>query len=534
MNDRPKILVCDPLSEEGLTLLREAGEVDVCPGLTEPELIAKVPGYAALVVRSGVKITAPVIEACDRARVIARAGVGVDNIDVPAATRKGILVVNSPGGNTLSTAEHTIALLLALARNIPQANASLRSGKWDRKSFLGRQVTGKTLGVIGLGRIGSEVARRAKGLEMQVLACDPFVSADYAAALGVSLVDLETLLRSSDYVSLHASLSEQTRGMIGAAELALMKPTACLINCARGGLVDEAALKQALEEGRLAGAALDVFAQEPPADFSLAQLPNVVATPHLAASTQEAQEVVAIEAAEQVVAVLRGEMPRWPVNAPTLPPELAADLRRYLPLVENLGRLQRVLIGPGLRKVELRGGALTSEKLHVLLHHFLAALMEGHTEEPLNYINAAPLARERGLELSESLTSAACPYGDRLEALVTDGQGTHSVAAALLQDGSARLMEVEGFNCDLEMAGRVMLLWNDMPGQPGFIGRLGTLLGDAGISLRGIQVAANLVKGQGLLLAQVEQEVGPDLAAQVARLPGVARTVWVRFEPPPA
>jgi D-3-phosphoglycerate dehydrogenase len=518
------------LAEEGLAILRQAGEVEVAPGLNEEQLIAKVPGFAALVVRSGVKITAPIIAAADAVQVIARAGVGVDNIDVPAATHKGILVVNSPGGNTLSTAEHALALLLALARRIPQANASLVAGKWERKLFMGHQVTGKTLGIVGLGRIGTEVARRARGLEMTVQAFDPFVSADYAAALGVSLVNMPTLLQTSDYVTLHASLTDQTRQMIGAEELALMKPTAALINCARGGLIDEAALQAALESGKLAGAALDVFSKEPPEDFALVRLPNVVATPHLAASTEEAQEVVAVDVCEQVAAVLAGGMPRWPVNAPSLPPEVAAELGVFLPVIQGLGRLQRVLLGSGLRRVELRGsGAMTTEKLHVLTHHFLATLMEGQTEEALNYINAAELARERGLELGESVVGMVNAYGQRLETVVTDESGAHCAAALLLDDGTSRLVEVAGFRCDLELAGKVMLLWNSQPGTPGFIGRLGCLLGDANVSLRGIQVASNLVEGQGLLLAQVEDEVSPALAAKVAALPGVARVEWVEF-----
>jgi D-3-phosphoglycerate dehydrogenase len=420
--------------------------------------------------------------------------------------------------------------MLALARKIPQANASLVAGKWDRKSFMGHQVTGKTLGIVGLGRIGSEVARRARGLEMNVQAFDPFVSQDYAAGSGVTLVDMDTLLRTSDYVTLHASLTDDTRGLIGAPQLALMKPTACLINCARGGLIDEAALRAALESGRLAGAALDVFSKEPPEDFALAQLPNVVATPHLAASTQEAQEVVAVDAAEQVAAVLRGEMPRWPVNAPTLPAEMGADVARFLPAVRGLGGLQRVLLGTGLRRVELRGsGDLSTEKLHVLLHHLLATLLAGQTEETLNFINAAALARERGLELTETAAGACTLYGQCLEVIVTDTTGPRSAEALILPDGSARLTGVAGFRCDLEMAGKVLLLWNDLPGQPGFIGRLGCLLGDAGVSLRGIQVASNMVNNQGLLLAQVEQDVSPTLAAAVAQLPGVARIEWVEF-----
>ena len=529
MADQARILVCDPLAEEGLAILREAGEVDVLPGLSEAELIERGSGYASLVVRSGVKISAPVIEAARQARIIARAGVGVDNIDVPAATRRGIIVVNSPGGNTLSTAEHTLAMLLALARKIPQANASLLAGKWDRKSFMGHQLTGKTLGIVGLGRIGSEVARRARGLEMNVQACDPFVSAELAGSLGVKLVDLPTLLQTSDYVTLHASLSEATRGMIGAKELAQMKPSACLINCARGGLIEEAALRAALEAGHLAGAALDVFAEEPPEDLSLVQLPNLVATPHLAASTAEAQEVVAVDAAEQVAAVLRGELPRWPVNAPTLPQEIAAQVTRYVPVVATLGRLQRSLIRGGIKRVELRGDNLLPEQLHLLLHHLLAALFEGQTEEPVNYINAMALARERGVAVGEGSQGITCAWGQRLEVETEDAQGTHVTAAVVLEDNYARLVEVEGFRCDVEMNGRWMLLWNDQPGVPGFIGRLGSLLGDAGVSLQGIQVASGLVEGQGLLLAQVAHEVPSELREAVGELAGVARLEWVDF-----
>lgn len=523
-----KILVCDPLAEAGLDILRTAGEVDVVPGLSEAELIERVPGYDALVVRSGVKITAPIIAAATQARIIGRAGVGVDNIDVDAATRQGIIVVNSPGGNTLSTAEHTVAMMLALARKIPQAQASLVAGQWDRKSFMGRQVTGKTLGIVGLGRIGAEVARRARGLEMTVIACDPFVSEEQAASLGVRLVEMPELLRTSDYVTLHASLNDKTRGMIGAAELSQMQPTACLINCARGGLVDEAALQEALQSGRLAGAALDVFSQEPPEDFSLVRLPNVVATPHLAASTAEAQEVVAVDVAEQVVAVLRGELPRWPVNAPTLPVETAAAVARYVPVCRALGVLQRALLGSGLRRVELRGDNLSPEQLHLLLHHLLAALFEGQTDAPVNFINAMAVARERGLEVAGSAGGTACAYGQRLEVAATDSQGTHLCAAVVLED-YVRLVEVEGFRCDVEMSGKVMLLWNSQPGVPGFIGRLGCLLGDAGVSLHGIQVASGLVEGQGLLLAQVEQDLSPDLWESVCQLEGVARTEWVDF-----
>jgi D-3-phosphoglycerate dehydrogenase len=294
-------------------------------------------------------------------------------------------------------------------------------------------------------------------------------------------------------------------------------------------LVDEAALLAALRENRLAGAALDVFSQEPPEDFSLAQLPNVVATPHLAASTAEAQEVVAVEASEQVTAVLRGELPRWPVNAPTLPQEVAAQVVRYVPVVVALGRLQRVLASSAVRRVELRGDNLLPEQLHLLLHHLLAALLQGQTEEPVNYITALALARERGIAVSEGTQGTACAYGQRLEAEIHDTHGAHLAAAIMLGDNYVRLVEVEGFHCDVEMAGKLMLLWNSQPGVPGFIGRLGCLLGDANISLQGIEVASGQVNGQGLLLTQLEQQLDVALHRQVEELEGVARIEWVDF-----
>jgi D-3-phosphoglycerate dehydrogenase / 2-oxoglutarate reductase len=308
-----------------------------------------------------------------------------------------------------------------------------------------------------------------------------------------------------------------------------MPPTACLINCARGGLIDEPALKAALEAGQLAGAALDVFSQEPPEDFSLIQLPNVVATPHLAASTAEAQEVVAVDVAEQVAAVLRGGLPRWPVNAPTLPQEMAAQIGRYVPVATALGRLQQTLAQGALKRVELRGDNLLPEQLHLLVHHLLAALFQGQTETPVNYINSLALARERGVAVSEGTQGLACAWGERLEAETQDAGGAHLTAAVMRDGDYARLVEVEGFRCDLEMSGRLMLLWNSHPGVPGFIGRLGCVLGDAGVSLQGIQVATGLVNGQGLLLAQLEQEVSAEVCAAVAELDGVARIEWVDF-----
>src|SRR5438128_9692858 len=327
--DVAKILVADPLAEDGLERLRRAGEVTVVSKLEESELIRRIPDFDALVVRSETRVTAPVIEAGRNVGVVGRAGVGVDNIDVTAATRKGILVVNAPRGNIVAAAEHTMALLFALARWVPQADASVRRGEWTRARFVGVEVRGKTLGVVGLGNVGSEVAKRAHGLEMDVIAYDPVVSVERAELFNVALVTLGELLERADFITVHVPLVESNRNLIGAAELARMKPTARLINTARGGIVDEAALLAALESGRLAGAAADVFEKEPPGENRLFTLPNFIATPHIGASTAEAQVSVAFDVAEEVAAVLAGDLPRFAVNAPALPPEELAFLRPF-------------------------------------------------------------------------------------------------------------------------------------------------------------------------------------------------------------
>src|SRR6266849_6262858 len=312
----PRILVADPLAEDGLDRLRRAGDVTVAGKLTEAELIERIPDFDALVVRSETKVTAPILAAGRRLRVVGRAGVGVDNIDVDAATRKGILVVNAPRGNIVAAAEHTIALLFALARSVPQADASVKRGEWNRSKYIGAEIRGKTLGVIGLGNVGSEVAKRAHGLEMEVLAYDPVVSVERAELFNVQLVSLHELLERADFVTVHVPLVDSNRNLIGTPELALMKPSARLVNTARGGIVDEAALCEALVSGRLAAAAADVFEHEPAGESPLFQLPNFLATPHIAASTVEAQASVAFDVAEEVAAVLAGDLPRYAVNAP--------------------------------------------------------------------------------------------------------------------------------------------------------------------------------------------------------------------------
>ncbi|MCD6350513.1 MAG: phosphoglycerate dehydrogenase, partial [Armatimonadetes bacterium] len=373
MMTRPRILVADKIAQEGLDVLAQAGEVLVKTGQSEDELVGLVADVQAIVVRSATKITARVIEAAEQLKIIARAGVGVDNIDVDAATRLGVLVVNSPAGNTLAAAEFTMAMLLAAARNVPQAYLAMRSGSWDRSKFTGRQLFGKTLGIVGFGRIGREVASRAKAMGMRLLVFDPFVADERIEAEGAVPADLPVLLAESDFVTLHAQLTPQTEGMIGADELKSMKPTALLINCARGALVQEEALVQALQEGWIAGAALDVFRDDKHPSPELLAMDQVVVTPHLGASAEEAQVQVAVDVAEQVVDVLEGRPARSPVNAPALPPEQREELAEYIALAQALGKLAAATADAAVGTLALSAGEeVSDEHLSLLARHAVA------------------------------------------------------------------------------------------------------------------------------------------------------------------
>jgi len=509
-----RILVTDPLADEGLAILEEFGEVEVSPGLR----------------RSGTQVTDRIIQAADSLQIIARAGVGVDNIDVSAATACGVLVVNCPAGNTLAAAEHTVAMLLAAARNIPQAHAALKDGRWDRKRFMGRQVADKTLGIIGLGRIGSEVARRARGLQMQVLAYDPYLSAQRAEDLGAQMCSLEQLLQEADFVTIHTALTDETRGIIGAEQLALMKPQAIIINCARGGIIDETALLDALNSGQLAGAALDVFEDGSSPNPELVALENVVVTPHLGASTSEAQVSVAVDAARQVVDVLSGQPPRWPVNMPALSEEIAAAAGQYLSLVDSLARVQRALVSQSVAAITVAGsGELTADSLQLLSRHFVAGLLGPTVEEPVNCINALDVAGQRGIEVAQSKMGDGGAYVNLLETTVEADGEQSVVAGTLTEDGQARIVSVAGFETDLAPTGVVLFIWNDQPGVRGFVGRLGTLLGDGGVSITGLEVARGQVEENGLMVCQIDQRLGPELQAQLGNLPGCTRIELVEF-----
>ena len=493
--ERRHILVADPIASEGMTLLRGFADVDERNGLSAAELAAAIPTYDALVVRSETRVTAEVIAAGARLRVIARAGVGVDNIDVDAATRHGIIVINSPTGNIAAAAEHTVALLLALARHIPAASASLREGRWERSRFVGTEVRGKTLGIVGLGKVGAEVARRAgeSGLGMRLLASDPYASPETARKLNAELVPLEDLLAQADFVTIHTALTGGTRGLIGSAELALMKPTARIINCARGGIVDEEALLAALESGTLAGAALDVYSKEPPGDNAtlraLIEHPQVVATPHLGASTEEAQISVAVDVVEQVEEILRGGAARAAVNAPMILPETMRQLQPWVKLIEKLGRLYTQLHPGPLRRAELSiSGEIASYDTRPLSAALVKGLLESVSEAHVNLVNAPVVARDWGLEIVESRSPAAEQYSNLVTIRVAaDGpEAPSSVLSATITWGEERVVRVDRYATDFVPSGHILIARN--LDRPGMVGRVGTILGEAGVNISHMDV----------------------------------------------
>ncbi|MBE3559740.1 MAG: phosphoglycerate dehydrogenase [Ktedonobacteraceae bacterium] len=510
-----KILITDKVAREGIELLRTQlpdAQIDERYGLKPEQLRAIIGDYSALVVRSETKVTADILEAAANLKIVGRAGVGVDNIDTEVATRLGIMVVNSPTGNIIAAAEHTIAMLLALARHLPAADSSVKSGKWERSRFMGIEVRNKVLGIIGLGKVGMAVARRAQGLEMQTIAYDPFVAPELARKNGVEMLSLDEVLQQADFVTLHTSLTSGpsgTRGMIGTRELSLMKPTARLINCARGGLIDEEALLNALNEQRLAGAALDVFSQEPIRDNEiLRQLvthERVIATPHLGASTEEAQVSVATDVAEQIVSVLRGGFPRAAINAPLILPETLKVLQPYMNLLEKMGRLFTQLQPGPLSRVELSySGEIASYDLRPLQAALIKGLLESVSEAHVNMINAQVLAKEWGLEIVEQKSTTPEQFANLVTLRVPNVNGYLSslagkpgsgdehidVLSGTIMHGEPRIVRVGRYWTEFVPEGYILFCRN--LDQPGMIGRVGTELGKANINIRHMDVGPSI------------------------------------------
>jgi D-3-phosphoglycerate dehydrogenase len=520
-----RVLVADDLSPEAVSILRGAGlEVDVKVGLKPEELLAIIGQYDGLAVRSATKVTAGVLDAGTRLKVVGRAGVGVDNVDLPAATRRGVVVMNTPGGSATTVAELALAMILSLSRHVAAATASVRAGKWEKKRFQGRELAGKTLGVVGIGNIGSVLVDRCLALKMKVVAYDPFISPEAASKLGVRLVALDELWDEADVISLHVPLTDQTRHMINATTLARMKPTALLVNCARGGIVDEEALAAALAAGRLGGAALDVFEQEPPrAGHPLFGLDQVVLTPHLGASTEEAQAAVAVAVAEQLAAYLTSGVVRNAVNVVSVPAEVLAQLGPYLPLAEKLGALAAQLAPAGPTEVVVSlAGELAGAPTRPLANRVLVGLLRHSSETPVNEVSAPEVARERGLTLREERVTAPQDYAGLLTVTVRGQGGEITVAGTVYGKAEARLVRIGAFRLEAVPEGQILLCEND--DAPGVVGNLGTTLGAAGVNIARISLSRTDDRSRAFAFLNVDSVPSAEVLDRVKALPHV-RTV---------
>jgi len=522
-----RVLVAESVAREGIELLAAEHEVDERLGCTPEELGAIVPEYDALIVRSQVQVDAALIAAGRRLVVIGRAGVGVDNVDLDAATRAGITVVNAPTGNTIAAAEHTLALLYGVARRTAAADASMRRGEWRRSAFAGIELRGRTLGIVGLGKIGQAIAVRARAMEMVVLGVDPFVTAEQAANHGVELVDFDTLLDRADVVSVHVPLTRQTRGLLGREALARLRPGAIILNVARGGIVDEAALAEALASGHIAGAGIDVFESEPPTDSPLLAAPNTLLTPHLGASTAEAQVLVAEEVAAQVLDVLAGRSARYAVNAPLLTPETARAIAPYLPLAETLGRFFAQFSRGGVRTLTLEiAGDLAEHDASPLTAAVLRGLLESTTEERVNLVNAGALAKARGITVVERKT----PDGGAFAAQLTvsaDGAKGPVVVAGTVAGGEPRITRIGDYRLDLAPAD-VMLISRHHD-RPGMVGRIGAMLGEADVNISAMHLGRTRPREDALMILALDEDVPAAVADAIRQLDAVIELWTIRL-----
>ncbi|MDQ4087048.1 MAG: phosphoglycerate dehydrogenase [Pseudomonadota bacterium] len=524
----PKVLISDQMDPKAAEIFRANGlEVDERPGLAKEELKAIIGGYDGLAIRSATKVTADLLEAATRLKVVGRAGIGVDNVDIPAATARGVVVMNTPFGNSITTAEHAVALMFALARELPAADYSTQAGKWEKNRFMGVELTNKILGLIGAGNIGSIVADRALGLKMKVIAYDPFLTPERAVDLGVEKVDLDQLLARSDFITLHTPLTDQTRNILSRENLAKTKRGVRIINCARGGLIDEAALKDALESGHVAGAALDVFAEEPAKENALFGAPGLIATPHLGASTTEAQVNVAIQVAEQMSDFLiRGGVTNA-LNMPSLSAEEAPRLRPYMELAEKLGSLVGQVEGRRIAGVSIEvEGAAAGLNQKPITGAVLAGLMRVHSDS-VNMVNAPFLARERGLDLREVRHDREGDYHTLVRVTVSTPDGDRSVAGTLFGNAAPRLVDMFGVAVEAELDGEMIYIVNE--DRPGFIGRLGTLLGEANVNIGTFHLGRREAGGEAVALVSVDGHIAEPVVEQLEALPGVRRVKPLRF-----
>jgi D-3-phosphoglycerate dehydrogenase len=526
----PKVLISDALSPAAVQIFKDRGiEVDFQPNLgKDKDKLADIIGnFDGLAIRSATKVTAKILERAKNLKVIGRAGIGVDNVDIPAATARGVIVMNTPFGNSITTAEHAVSLMLALARQIPEADTSTRAGKWEKNKFMGVEIFGKTLGVIGCGNIGSIVADRAIGLKMKVIAYDPFLSPERAMDLGVEKVELAELFKRADFITLHTPLTDKTRNVIDAAALKTMKKGVRIINCARGGLVDEAALADALKSGQVAGAAFDVFVEEPATQNPLFSLPNVVCTPHLGAATSEAQENVALQVAEQMADyLLRGAITNA-INFPSITAEEAPKLKPFVALAEKLGSFAGQLTETGIDKVRITyEGAVAQMNTKALTSAAIAGLLRPMLQD-VNVVSAPVVAKERGIVIEETTREMAGDYDSLITVTVESARQTRGVSGTVFADGRPRIVNIKGIRMDAEFGSSMIYITN--LDKPGFIGRFSSTLGEAGINIATFHVGREAPGGSAIALIEIDGELPVDVLAKVRALPQVQQAKPLHF-----
>lgn len=515
-----KILVSDSLSEEGLTILKESGfDVVVDTGLSEDQLVEKIKGVDALVIRSGTQVTARVIEAADKLKIIGRAGVGVDNVDTDAATKKGIIVSNTPDGNTLSAAEHTCAMMMSVARNIPQACASLKADKWERNKFMGVEFNKKVLGVIGLGRIGAEVAKRFQSFNMTVLGYDPFVSEERAKSMGITLTTVEDICRKADFITVHTPLTKDTKNLVNTAMFDVMKPTARIVNCARGGIINEDDLADAVESGKIAGAALDVFVEEPPLGSRLLKSDKIIVTPHLGASTVEAQVNVAIDIAHEIIGVLNGEGAKSAVNIPAVRPEVMEVISPYVKLAEVSGKIAATLIGTGYDKIELAyNGDISTKDVRTVTLAALKGALAVAVGSGVNYVNAPGLAKSRGIEVSEKKSETSGEYASVFNMTVSGSGKSVSVSGTAIGN-DIKIIQIDKNRVDVFPSAH--MIFADHINKPNVIGPCCQILGENNINISGMQVGHVNVGEPTIMVISVDSDVSEDVLKKLTTVDGV-------------
>jgi len=513
-----RVLVSDPLSEDGLKILQKQKNFKVDVKVKQPpEVLKKIIGeYDALIIRSGTKVTADIIKYAKNLKVIGRAGVGLDNVDAAAATKMGIIVMNTPGGNTISTAEQTMSLILSLSRNIAQADASMKGGAWERKKFMGVELYGKTLGIIGLGRIGTEVAKRAISFGMKVIAYDPFITSGKTLDSEIEIADLKKLFRTADYITVHTPLTDKTKHVISKKEIAMMKKGVRLINCARGGIIDEKAVIDGINSGKVAGAAFDVYEKEPPKDSPLIKSDKIITTPHLGASTKEAQSNVAVEVAQQVVDALLGRGIRNAINISYIELKTWKALRPYILLAEKMGLMQAQLVKDPIKEVELTyAGDVTKYDTSAITTAFVKGLLTPAVGEMVNNINATIIAQERNIKVVESRTSQAEEFAHLITATVKTKSETPSISGALFANNKPRIVKIDNYYVDAAPEGNMILISNK--DVPGIVGQLGTLLGKNKINIAGMTFGRERLGGKAISLCNVDSDVPPEVLKELKK-----------------